>query len=144
MSRTYSPHPPEAYSTYGHGPGIALLSEATERDPQGRLDLWNLFYLTYPKVDEYLQGPTLHQAYGEHVSEVCEILDDPALGFLVEALRSGNLPAAARRLINHPRFTHLQLTEAAGDEWVDIMLLRAGQPKAERAEGNVVHLNFRR
>jgi hypothetical protein len=142
--KCYSPKPPSEYHTLGYGPGVALMSEEVGRDLQGRFDLWNLFYLTNPRVDEYLSGTAAFEC-ASHTEMVVEILDDGSFGFLVEALRKGTLYSVAARLKNHPRFKGLSLTQQLGAEWVGTMLQRAGQTEPElEAAGNVVRLNFRR
>lgn len=144
MMKCYSPKPPGDYNTLGHGPGVALMSDATGRDMQGRFDLWNLVYLTFPEVDTYLTGLAALD-YAPATRRAVEVLDDPSFGFVVEALRNGTLNGVATRLKNHPSFKHLELTKEYGEAWVDTALERAGELATEATtDGNVVHLNFRR
>lgn len=136
----YSPFPPEAYSRpcgKGHA-GIGYELRALEARP-----LWNLFWLSEPKLDEFLEGGPRSLIDMRVLTACRRALEQDLAGRAVKAWMVGHpmlfagalkRPRAAKQLVPYKIF---------GAQWVETVMSRAQECRGRIfTDGVIEYANF--
>lgn len=139
--KQFSPRPPEDYSvqTVEDGP-IGVGFEL--RRPEHRA-LWNLYWLSEPRLDEFLQGgPTSvlnFDMYKACRAALSQVVDGVPLETLLDRLSPTQLAAKLEGA------THLEPFKLGGAAWLDTVRARSATVRGVvREQAGVVHVNFSR
>jgi hypothetical protein len=105
--------------------------------------LWNLYWLSEPKLDDVLNGAP-SSVLDPELLRVCDIALEQTVGglFVRELVTDADPTAFARALENSP-YTHLAPYELRGWTWAEIVKLRSRKLRGARVtQGNVTYVNF--
>lgn len=144
----YSPYPPAAYTRPnedGHSIGIGR-----ELGFEGQRALWNLYWLSDPRIDFYL-GDDAHWADApvikwEFIKETAKTVNRQKLGgVMVGPMLLTLTPTQFVDRLNESKHDHLFVARVFGAGWLDTVTQRSKLYRGTLAvEGTVRYANFGR